>query len=58
MYRYFKSTAGVGTNNYIYFWKSKGLPDESINSITTSKYIITPELSHYDTKARVKCSEI
>ena len=36
--------------------KSKGLSDERINSITTSNYIITPELSHYGTKARVKFS--
>ena len=28
MYRYFKRVAGVGTGNYIYFWKSKGLSDE------------------------------
>ena len=48
--------AGVGSGNYIYFWKSKGLSDERINSITTSNYSITPELSHYDTKARVKFS--
>ena len=34
--------------------ESKGLSDERINSITTSNYNITPELSHYGTKARVK----
>ena len=51
MYRYFKS---VGSGNYIYFSKSKGLSDERINSITTSNYSITPELSHYGTKTRVK----
>ena len=54
MYRYFKRVAGVGTGNYIYFSKSKGLSDENINSITTSNYSITPELSHYGTKARIK----
>ena len=54
MYRYFKRIAGVGSCNYIYFWKSKGLSDERINSITTSNYSITPELSHYGTKTRVK----
>ena len=36
MYRYFKRLAGVGSVNYIYFWKSKGLFDERINSIITS----------------------
>ena len=30
------------------------MPDERINSITASNYIITLELSHYGTKARVK----
>ena len=56
MYRYFKRIAGVGSGNYN-FWKSKGLSDEMINSITTSSYSITPELSHYGTKIRVKFNE-
>ena len=56
MFRYFKWVAGVGSGNYIYFWKSKGLSDISINSIITSNYSITPELSYYGTKARVKFS--
>ena len=56
MYRYFQRIAGVGQINYIYFCKSNGLSDEKINSITTANYRITPELSHYDTKARVKFS--
>ena len=42
MYRYFKRVAGVGSGNYIYLWKSKGLSDERINSITTINYSITP----------------
>ena len=54
IYRYFKRIAGVGSGNYIYFGKSKGLSDERINSITTSNYSIIPELSHYGTKTRVK----
>ena len=56
MYRYFKNIAGVGSGNYIYFWKSKGLSDERINSITTSNYNITPELDYYGSKIRVKFS--
>ena len=56
MYRYFEKFAGVGSGNYIYFWKSKGLSDERISFVTTSNYIITPELSHYGPKARVKFS--
>ena len=54
MHRYFKRVAGVGIGNYIYFWKSKGLFDERISSITVSNYSITPELSYYGSKTRVK----
>ena len=39
----------VGSGNYIYFWKSKGLSVERINSIT-------PKLIYYGTKTRVKFS--
>ena len=54
MYRYFKRIAGVGSGNYIYFGKSKGFSDERINFITASNYSITPELSYYGSKIRVK----
>ena len=54
MYRYFKRIAGVGSGNYIYFWKSKGLSDEELDSITASNYKITPELSFYSTKTRAE----
>ena len=50
MYRYFKRIAGVGSGDYIYYWKSKGLSDERINSIKTPNYSIT----NYGTKTRVK----
>ena len=43
MYRYFKRIAGVGSGNYIYFWKSKDFSDERLDSITASNYKITPE---------------
>ena len=56
IYRYFKRIAGVGSGNYIYFWKSRGFSDEMINSIPVSNYSITPELSYYGTKTRVKFS--
>ena len=52
MYRYFKRTAGVGSGMYTYFWKSKGLSDERLDSITTSNHKITPELSFYRTKTK------
>ena len=54
MYRYFKKIAGVGSDNYIYFWKSKGLSDERLDSNTASNYSITSELSFYGTKTRVE----
>ena len=41
MYRYFKRIAGVGSGNHIYFWKSKGLSGERLDSITASNYKIT-----------------
>ena len=46
--------AGVGSGNYIHFWKSSGLSDERINSIIASNYSITPELNYYGSKIRVK----
>ena len=54
MQNYFKRIAGVGSGNYIYFWKSKGLSDESINSNTASNHIITLELNYYGSKTRVE----
>ena len=53
MCRYFKWTVGVGNDNYIYYWKSKRLSDEKINSITASSYKVTPQVSYYDMKRRV-----
>ena len=58
MYRYFKVITGVGNGNYIYYWKSKGLSDEKINSIKTSDCGITPYLSCYNiNKIRVGFDE-
>ena len=47
--RYFRKIVGVGSGNYIYFWKSISLSDERLNSNTASNYKITPELSFYGT---------
>ena len=44
--RYFKKIAGVGNGSYIYYWKSKGLSDERINSFETSNHSITPKLDY------------
>ena len=49
IYRYFKK---IASGNYIYFWISKGLSDERMNSITASNYSINPELSYYGTKQK------
>ena len=57
MYGYFKRIAGVGTSNYIYYWQSKGLSNERINSIKTYNYGVTPYLSYYGTKTRVEFNE-
>ena len=40
--RYSKRISGAGNGNYICYWKSKALSDETINSIKTSDYWITP----------------
>ena len=56
VYRHFKIIAGVGNGRYIYYWQSKGLSDERINSITASNYSVTPFLDYYGTKTRVECS--
>ena len=53
--RYFENISGVSNGNYIYYWKSKGLPEERINSVKTSDYGITAYWSYYDTNViRVK----
>ena len=53
MYRYFKMIAGAGNGSYIYYWKSKGLSGEKMDSIKTSNHGITPNLDYYGTKTRV-----
>ena len=47
MHKYFKMIAGVGNGSYIYYWGSKGLSDERINSIKTPSHSINPNLSYY-----------
>ena len=54
MYRYFKKIAGLGSVNYIYYWKSKGLSDQKIDSIKMPDYGITSKLNYYGTKTRVR----
>ena len=52
--RYFKRINGFGNGEYIYFWKSKDLSDENINSITESNYVITPFLNYVGVRIRVE----
>ena len=49
IYRYFKPITVVGNGNYIYYWQSKELSDERINSIKTSNHSITPNVDYYGT---------
>ena len=49
--KYFKVTANT---NYVSSWKSKGLSAENIMPPTTTNHSLTPELSYYGTKTRVK----
>ena len=54
MCRCFKIIADVGNGSHIYYWKSKGLSDERIDSIETSNYSIIPYLDYYGTKIKLK----
>ena len=51
MSKYFNA---ITNTDYISSWKSKRLSAESIKLPTTSDNSLTPELSHYGTKKRVK----
>ena len=53
MHKYFKR---IASGDYIYSWKSKGLFDERLDSITASNHKITPESNFYGTKTRVEFS--
>ena len=46
--------AAVGNGSYTYYWQTKGLPDEKINSVKIPNHSITPNLDYYDTKTRVE----
>ena len=51
--RYFKVNAITNTD-YVSSWKSKGLSAETIKPPTTSDNSLTPAVSYYGTKTRVK----
>ena len=54
IYRYFKRVTGVGSGNYVNFWKSNGLSDENITPPATTDYSFTPKFSYLHTKMRVE----
>ena len=54
MYRYFKMITAVGNGSYTYYWQTKGLSDQKINSVKIPNYSITPNLDYYGTKTRVE----
>ena len=49
--RYFKV---IANSDYVSSWKSKGLSAETIKPPTTSDNSLTPAVSYYGTKMRVK----
>ena len=54
MCRRFKRVLVVGTGNYIYYWKSKGLSDENITAPTIRDYSLNWELNYLGTKTRLE----
>ena len=44
----------IANSDYVSSWKSKGLCAESIKPPVTSNNSLTPALSYYGTKTRVK----
>ena len=56
MYRYFKRIAGIGSGDYIYYWKSKGLSDENITAPSAPNNFLNLSLEYLGTKPRVRFS--
>ena len=48
----------IANTDYVLLWKSKGLSTETIRPPTTSDNSLTPSLSYYDPKKRVKFAKI
>ena len=44
----------IANADYVSLWKSKGLSAETIKPPSTSDDSLTPELSYYGTKTRIK----
>ena len=52
--KYVNKVSSVGSGNYIYSAKSKGLSDEHITAPTTKYCKINPELSYFGSKTKVE----
>ena len=58
MYGYFNRVSGVGSGNYVYSWKSKGLSDEDITAPATSDYKLNPERNSFGAVSLNKNTDI
>ena len=54
MYRYFKQITGIGSGDYIYYWKSRGLSDKNITPPSAPNNFLNLSLEYLDTKERVR----
>ena len=54
MYKYFTVFSITQYDEYVSEWRSKGLSNGSIRSISSSHNSLNPTLSYYDTKIQVK----
>ena len=53
MYKYFKTSVKSSTT-YVSSWKSKGLSNEKISSITTPSYNQAPSLGYNNVRIKLK----
>ena len=56
MHRYFKRITGVGSGDYIYYSKSKGLSGGNITAPFALNNFFKPSLEYLGTKVRVRFS--
>ena len=54
LFKYFKVNSIINVIDYVLSWQSKGLSSESIKAISTSDNTLTPTLTYYGTKIKVK----
>ena len=54
MRKYFKLNSVADAADYVLSWPSKGLSNKSIKPTATTNNCLTPELSYYGTKTKIK----